>query len=398
MFICSVKFNIMYKFILLFSALFLFSCKGDHKHEHHHGHEHEHHHGHKHETDSKNPNTARKTEASTIQDDLSYPEEKHFKNIRQMTDGGDNAEAYWSFDDQQLIFQASNKEWGALCDQIYLMDINQERAMTEKPPLISTGNGRTTCAYFMPDNKQIVYASTHLKNESCPPPPVNTGKYVWPIYDSYDIFTADLEGNITGQLTDHKGYDAEATVSPKGDLIVYTSTQSGDLELWTMNLDGSNKKQVTSGLGYDGGAFFSPDGTKLIFRASRPTTDEEIKEYKDLLAQGLVQPTNMELFVCNIDGSELTQITNLGNANWAPFFHPSGKKIIFSSNHKSKRGFPFNLFMINIDGSGLEQITFDKTFDSFPMFSFDGKKIAFSSNRNNGGTRETNLFIADWID
>ena len=179
---------------------------------------------------------------------------------------------------------------------------------------------------------------------------------------------------------------------------MYTSTQSGDLELWTMKLDGSDKKQVTSGLGYDGGAFFSPDGTKLIFRASRPQTEEEIKEYKELLSQGLVQPTNMELYVCNVDGSDLKQITNLGNANWAPFFHPSGEKIIFSSNHKSKRGFPFNLFMINIDGTGLEQITFDKTFDSFPMFSFDGTKIAFSSNRNNGGTRETNLFIADWVD
>ena len=222
--------------------------------------------------------------------------------------------------------------------------------------------------------------------------------YVWPIYESFDIFTADLEGNVLSQLTQSPGYDAEATVSPQGDKIVFTSTRSGDLELWTMNMDGSDQQQVTKGLGYDGGAFFSPDGTKLIFRASRPETEAEQKEYKDLLARGLVMPTNMELYVCNVDGSELRQITELGNANWAPFFHPSGEKVIFSSNHKSERGFPFNLFMINVDGTGLEQITFDEQFDSFPMFSYDGKKLIFSSNRNNGGTRNTNLFIADWVD
>ena len=165
-----------------------------------------------------------------------------------------------------------------------------------------------------------------------------------------------------------------------------------------MNIDGSEVRQVTSELGYDGGAFFSPDGDKLIFRASRPTTEEEIRDYKDLLSQGLVQPTEMELFVCNVDGSDLRQITDLGNANWAPFFHPSGEKVIFSSNHKSERGFPFNLFMINMDGTGLEQITFDTAFDAFPMFSYNGDQLVFSSNRYNGGTRATNLFIADWVE
>jgi Tol biopolymer transport system component len=165
-----------------------------------------------------------------------------------------------------------------------------------------------------------------------------------------------------------------------------------------MNIDGSDVKQVTDGLGYDGGAFFSPDGTKLVFRASRPKTPEDVETYKSLLAQGLVQPTDMELYVCNVDGSELTKVTDLGQANWAPFFHPSGEKIIFCSNHTAERGFPFNLYMINIDGTGLKQITFDSEFDSFPMFSPDGKKIAFASNRNNGDTRNTNLFIADWVE
>ncbi|MBT4217863.1 MAG: hypothetical protein HOE25_04750, partial [Flavobacteriales bacterium] len=256
----------------------------------------------------------------------------------------------------------------------------------------------TTCSYFMPGDTTVIYASTHLGDDNCPKEPEKRedGAYVWPIYSDFDIFVADLKGNIVKQLTNEPGYDAEATISPQGDKIVFTSDRTGDLELYTMDIDGSNIKQVTFGLGYDGGAFFSPDGTKLIFRSSRPKTNEEIKVYKQLLSEGLVKPTEMELFICNTDGSDLTQITNLGNANWAPFFHPSGDKVIFSSNHKSEKGFPFNLFMINIDGTDLEQITFDGVFDAFPMFSYDGKKLVFSSNRNNGGTRATNLFIADW--
>lgn len=331
---------------------------------------------------------------------LTYPQEKHFRNLRQLTFGGDNAEAYWSFDDNMLVFQAKNEDWGTECDQIYYFDLKNIKPKGEIADLLSTGKGRTTCSYFMPGNKSIVYASTHEANENCPAEPQRRedGKYVWPIYESFDIYTADLEGNILKKLTDEPGYDAEATVSPKGDKIVFTSLRSGDLELYTMDLDGSNVKQVTDQLGYDGGAFFSPDGTKLIFRSSRPQTDEEIKEYKDLLADGLVQPTNMELYVCNVDGSDLKKITDLGNANWAPFFHPSGEKVIFASNHNSQRGFPFNLWMINLDGTGLEQITYDNTFDSFPMFSNDGTKLVFSSNRNNGGTRETNIFVAEWVD
>ncbi|NCO64303.1 MAG: hypothetical protein GW849_10545, partial [Flavobacteriia bacterium] len=224
------------------------------------------------------------------------------------------------------------------------------------------------------------------------------GKYVWPVYDSFDIFVADLDGNITGQLTNEPGYDAEATVSPKGDKIVFTSTRSGDLELYTMNLDGSDVKQITNELGYDGGAFFSPDGSKIIFRSSRPKTQEAINAYKELLANGLVEPTEMELYICNADGSHLKQLTNLGNANWSPFFHPSGKKILFSSNFEAERGFPFNLYMIDIDGKNLERITHGETFDAFPVFSNNGKYLAFSSNRNNGGGRDTNLFIAEWTD
>ncbi|HLF63393.1 MAG TPA: hypothetical protein VI603_06560 [Saprospiraceae bacterium] len=331
---------------------------------------------------------------------LIYPEETHFTSMRQLTNGGDNAEAYWSFDDTRLIFQATRDEWAASCDQIFMYDLLKEKGVDARPPLLSTGLGRTTCSYFLPGNQEILYASTHHKSPDCPPVPERRadGLYVWPVYADYDIFVAGLDGKIKRQLTDEPGYDAEATVSPKGDRIIFTSTRSGDLELYTMDMNGKNIHQITKTLGYDGGAFFSQDGSKIVFRASRPKTGEEIRIYKDLLSEGLVQPVQMELYVCNADGSEMRQITQLGNANWAPFFHPSGNKIIFSSNHKSKRGFPFNLFMINVDGSGLEQITYDQTFDSFPMFSYNGKYLAFASNRNNGGTRATNLFIAEWKD
>ena len=332
------------------------------------------------------------------ENNLIYENEVNFSSVRQVTFGGDNAEAYWSFDDKNLIFQSNYNSCGVECDQMFLMEV-EDTFEKEIPKMISTGNGRTTCSYFMPDNKHILYASTHEASLECPETPLRkNGKYVWPVYDSYDIYVSDLNGNIVSKLTEHIGYDAEATVSPKGDKIVFTSDRSGDLELFTMNLDGSDVRQITDVMGYDGGAFFSPDGSKIIFRASRPETQQEIEEYKSLLSQGLVQPTEMELFICNSDGSDLQQITFLGNANWSPFFHPSGEKIIFSSNYEAAMGFPFNLYMIDIDGKNLKRITYSETFDAFPVFSNDGKKLVFSSNRNNGGTRDTNVFIADWID
>ncbi|MCA6364585.1 MAG: PD40 domain-containing protein [Bacteroidetes bacterium] len=330
---------------------------------------------------------------------IDNPQEKHLRNLRQLTFGGDNAEAYFSPDGKWLTFQ-SNK--GIPCDQIFAMNVKAAAKDSLYRPLqISNGDGRTTCSYFMPDGKHILFASTHVGGKTCPPSPNlrQGGKYLWPVYDSYDIFVADLKGNIVKQLTNEPGYDAEAVLSPKGDKILFTSTRSGDLELWTMNIDGSNPKQITFGLGYDGGAFFSADGSKIVFRASRPQSEEDIKEYKDLLAQGLVAPTNMEIYTCNADGSNLKQITKLGKANWAPFFSPSGKKIIFSSNHASQRGYDFQLYMVNAeDGTGMEQITFESIFNSFPMFSPDGKKLVFCSNRRNWGTRDTNVFIADWVE
>ena len=333
-------------------------------------------------------------------DSLRYEDERHFGRMRQLTYGGDNAEAYWSFGNDKLVFQANNPSWSTGCDQIFTLNLDEDYTPTsEQPDQISSGLGRTTCAYFMPGDSTVVFASTHLADSLCPavPPRGPNGEYVWPIYPGYDIFTYDLIGKMQMQLTDLPGYDAEATVSPTGDRMVFTSTRSGDLELYTCDLDGTNVVQVTSELGYDGGAFFSPDGTQLIWRASRPRSDEEVSHYTELLSRGLVEPTAMELFIADADGSNARQLTNLGGANWAPFFHPSGKKVLFSSNHHTG-GFPFNIFMINTDGTGLEQVSFDSAFDSFPMFSPDGNRLAFSSNRNNGRTRNTNVFVVDWVE
>ena len=335
------------------------------------------------------------------QDSLRYAEESHFQNIRQLTFGGDNAEAYWSYDGKSLVFQRTSLKDGIPCDQIFVGRVPENPTAPFEFKLVSTGKGRTTCAFFTKDNQHIIYASTHLASSDCPPVPDRAkygNKYIWPLYRGYDIFKADLNGKIIKQLTSSPFYDAEATLSPDGKKMIYTSTKDGDIELYIMDLKSGKEKRITNELGYDGGAWFSPDGKKIIWRASRPKTEAAINEYKELLAQDLVAPTNMEVWVANVDGSDAKQVTNFGQANWAPTFMPDSKRIIFASNHEYKRGFPFNLYTINGDGSNLQKVSRDKGFDAFPMFSPDGKRIVFASNRNNGGTRDTNVFIADWVE
>ncbi len=324
--------------------------------------------------------------------DLIFPGEKHFKSIRQLTFEGENsAEGYFSFDESKIIFQSTRDSFE--CDQIYIMDVDGKNKR-----LVSTGKGRTTCAYFMPGDQHILYASTHHYDEKCPPPPDWSQGYVWALYPSYDLFIADADGKNLKQLTDTPGYDAEATVSPDGKKIVFTSTRNGDLDIYVMDIDGSNVKQLTHELGYDGGPFFSFDSKKIVYRAYHPKTPEEIEDYKSLLAKNLIRPNRLEIWVMDADGSNKRQITNNGAANFAPFFHPDGKRIIFSSNYGSENGRNFELWMINLDGTGLEQITHFESFDGFPMFSRDGKKLIFASNRNGKNPRQTNLFIAEWQD
>jgi TolB protein len=339
------------------------------------------------------------TRAQQAPASLSYPNERHFKNIRQLTFSADNAEAYFGFDNKHITFQRTAPKEGLMCDQIFYGDVTANPEDTFRYRLVSTGKGRTTCSYLMPDGKHFLYATTHLTADTCPKAPDrrDVKHYVWPIYDTYDIVVADLNGKVTKRLTQTPGYDAEATISPKGDKIIFTSTRNGDLDLYTMNLDGSDVRQITHELGYDGGAWFSKDGKKIVWRASRPKTVEDVKLYKELFAQGLVMPTQMEVFIANADGSDARQITHLGKANWAPNFTPDGRHIIFASDYEYERGFPFNLYLINLDGSGLEKVSRDGGFDAFPAFSPDGKTFIFSSNRNNGGTHDTNMFICDWV-
>ena len=336
-------------------------------------------------------------------DSLRFTGEIHLRNIRQLTFGGNNAEAYWSFDNDQLIFQSDWEEINSQgCDQIYVMNADGSALEGgEQYRLASTGTGRTTCSYFMADGR-ILYGSTHEGARECPAPiEAGQGRYVWPIYDTYDVYTANPDGSDTQLLIGGEGYDAEATVSPDGRYVIFTSTRSGDLELWRYEIETGDLLQLTDELGYDGGAFFSPDSQKIIWRASRPV-GEDAETYKALLAEGLVEPSALNLFVADADGSNVRQITDMPGANWAPFFHPSGEKIIFASNFESVgQGRPiFAIYMVNIDGSGLTKITQSNTFDAFPMFSFDGTKLAFSSNRNvsRTPTRDTNVFVADWVE
>ena len=314
---------------------------------------------------------------------------KRLDHLRQLTHGGQNAEAYWSPDGKRLVFQSTRP--GSECDQIYTMNVDGS-----DQKLVSTGKGRTTCAYFLKDNKHIVYASTHETDPACPPPADRSKGYVWPVYPSYDIFLATDDGRIQKKLTDAPGYDAEATVNWKTGAIVYTSLASGDLDLWTMRTDGSHKQQITTGIGYDGGAVFSRDGSKLVWRANHPKTAETMARYKELLKDNLTSPMKMEIVVADADGKNSREITNFGCASFAPSFTPDGKKIIFSSNKNECDSRKFELFLINLDGTGLEQITDFGGFTSFPEFSPDGGKLVFCSDRDAKERYEFNIFKADW--
>jgi len=317
------------------------------------------------------------------------PGEVHFSDLVMLSDGGENAEAYFSFDGSRLVFQSTRPPYQ--CDQIFTMGVDGSGLS-----LASTGRGRTTCAYFLPGDERILYASTHSSGDACPPPPDQSRGYVWPIYSSYDLFTARADGSDVRPLVVAAGYDAEATVSPTGDRIVFTSTRDGDLDLYSMKLDGSDVIRLTDQLGYDGGAFYSPDGGRIVYRAHHPADPAARADYQALLAEGLIRPSQLEIWVMNADGSGKRQVTDLGAAAFAPFFHPSGEKIIFSTNSSDPAGHEFELFLVNLDGSGLEQVTFSADFDGFPMWSPDGTTFVFCSNRHNSRPRETNVFVTRW--
>jgi Tol biopolymer transport system component len=319
------------------------------------------------------------------------PGEIHLANLRQLTFEGENAEAYFSADGRRLIFQSTH---GKLkCDQIFTMNADGSDSR-----MVSSGLGRTTCGYFFPDGRRILFSSTHLAGPDCPPVPDRSAGYVWPVYRSYDLFSARPDGSDLVRLTAADGYDAEATIAPDGSRIVFTSARDGDLEIYDMRPDGTDVRRLTHSEGYDGGAFYSPDGKLICFRAHPIVEAREREEYRRLLADEKVKPGALEIFVMNADGTGRRQVTSNGAANFCPFFHPDGKRLIFASNQHDPRRRDFDLYLINLDGSGLERVTFFEQFDGFPMFSPDGKKLVFCSNRHNRRPNETNVFIADWVE
>lgn len=329
--------------------------------------------------------------ANTQENQLALPAEKHLRNLKQLTFGGENAEAYFSSDGKQLIFQSTRDGRG--CDQIYTMDVDGSNVK-----MISSGDGRTTCSYFFPGAQRILYSSTHPGGKECPPKPDFSKGYVWAVYPSFDVFTAKPDGSDLKQLTNTPGYDAETTITLDGKKLVFTSMRDGDLDIYSMDADGKNVRRLTNELGYDGGPFWSYDGKQIVYRAHHPKTEEQKADYTSLLKQNLIRPTVLEIFVMNADGSNKRQVTSNGKANFGPYFFPDGKRIIFASNIDDPRGRNFDLYKINTDGTGLERITFNETFDGFPMFSPDGKKLVFASNRNAKAQGETNVFIADWVE
>jgi len=318
-------------------------------------------------------------------------EETYLANLHQLTFGGQNAEAYFGPDDEWLIFQATPDS--LVCDQIYVMRIDgSEKRM------VSTGDGVTTCSYFFyPDGGRILYSSTHLAGEACPQRPDYSQGYVWPIHPGYDVFAAGPDGSDPVRLTDTPGYDAEATFSRDGSKIVFTSVRHGDLEIYTMDPDGGNVKRLTREAGYDGGPFFSYDGTKIVYRAHHPDSEEELADYRELLERNLVRPNRMEIFVMDASGRNRRQVTDNGAANFSPYFHPDGERIVFSSNLHDPDGRDFDLYLVNLDGTGLTRVTHHPDFDAFPMFSSDGSRLVWASNRNASEPGETNVFIADWV-
>jgi Tol biopolymer transport system component len=324
-------------------------------------------------------------------DSLIEPRETHLANLRQLTFGGQNAEAYFSPDDESLIFQATPRDGS--CDQQFTM-----RTDGTELRRVSTGKGRTTCGYFVPGSEWIVYSSTHLGADACPAEPDRSQGYVWAVYPAYDVFIADAEGGNPQRLTETEGYDAEATLSRDGEWIVFTSVRDGDLDIYKMRVDGSEVTRLTDEPGYDGGPFFSYDGTKIVYRASRPAGAEALADYQRLLGEGLIRPSQLDLWIMDADGSNKRRLTDNGAANFGPYFHPDGKRVIFSSNMGDPSGREFDLWMIGVDGEGLEQVTFTGDFDGFPMFNSDASQLVFASNRGNEQPRETNLFLADWVD
>src|SRR5438034_4351158 len=235
-----------------------------------------------------------------LQATLVKPEsgEVHLRHVRQLTFGGQNAEAYFAASGRLLIFQRHGP--AESCDQMYVMGVDGAGLHR-----VSSGRGRTTCGYFFDRDRRIFYSSTEHAGAACPPRPDYSQGYVWALYD-YDLYTAAADGSGAQRLTTNPEYDAEGTLSPDGRTIVFTSLRDGDLDVYTMGVDGRDVRRLTTTLGYDGGPFFSPDGKLIVYRAYHPSTPADSAEYRALLARRLVRPTRMDLWVMKARSEEHT--------------------------------------------------------------------------------------------
>jgi Tol biopolymer transport system component len=315
--------------------------------------------------------------------------ERHLAEVRQLTFGGENAEAYFSPDGRQLVFQATVAP--GKCDQQFVMDL--ETGQTRR---ISDGKGRTTCGYFdWPEADRILYASTASEGPDCPAPPDRSRGYVWAVHKSFELYEVPPAGGTPKRLTENRAYDAEATWCHRGGRLVFTSDRDGDLDLYEMD-EAGGVRRLTREPGYDGGAVYSPDCSEIAWRASRPKA-AELEEYRSLLAQGLVRPSALEIFLMSSDGSGARPLTSNGAANFGPTFHPDGNRVLYSSNAGASAR-EFELWTVDKRDGKTERVTHASGFDGFPEFSPDGRYLVWASNRANPEGRETNLFIARWVD
>ena len=282
-----------------------------------------------------------------------FAQESNLKNLRQLTFGGDNAEAYFSPDGKNLTLQITNPQFGIECDQIYLLDLQKENHSPEDLKLISTGYGRTTCSFFMPDGKHILYASTHEGGHACPAPPKSTdGKYLWAIYPEFDIYVADLNGNVVKQLTNSPGYDAEAVVSPDGKKIIMSFAQEGNSDIYTMDIKTRVVEKLTDHPSIDTSPSYSPDGSYITFNSDR---------------SGFQQ-----IYTMKSDGTNVKRISFGEGLYGTPVWSPRGDLIAFTKLYRNK----FYIGVMRSDGSG-ERLLTENYYQEAPSWAPNGRVLVF---------------------
>jgi len=327
--------------------------------------------------------------------------EAHFKHLWQVTSGGENTRPRWSPDGDQIAYQFSNLALGIECDLVRVQDLD-----TGRLDRVSSGNGVSNVGGYLKGGRQVIFASTHAIQSDCPAPPDQALGHVRSLDPAYDLYVVDLDSHDSRVVVDDAGHDAQASVSPGGDRIVFCSLRSGDAELWSCDSNGGELRQLTRSPGHEADPQWSADGSRIVFAATDfdpLREDAHLGKYRDQLARWSAAPGSMKIEVMAADGAERRTVTAPGKANWDPCFTPDGQRIVFVSNHHGEGQHPtsYDLFLVDLDGSNLERVTYfdegiGRQFDGFPSFSADGRYLAFSSNRGAGQIGETNVFVAEW--